>query len=214
MSQLPPADGHGDHLSPAPSDGAQDSSPAGVSGPVDGTPGACQALSNVDRVAHAHARALWSGLLEPGQAGDLTEAELGRGWTVAQCWRGTDPEADRAAEQAEQLLWVRRPDVMQRYDCLTAVGADHIEATLRVAPSLDRPAPSDSSKSTPGGGHSGPNTTTDGGPDSATSAHACRGAGQRPLTVHDLEGSAWPEAVASPVAAPMPVGVSAGPRGR
>ncbi len=30
---------------------------------------------------------------------------------------------------------------MQRYDCLTAVGADHIEATLRLAPSLDRPAP-------------------------------------------------------------------------
>jgi hypothetical protein len=99
------------------------------------------ALSGADLAAYRQARALWSGLLDPGQAGGLSEAELGRAWTVAQCWRDVDPEGERVAELAERELWDRRPDVMQRYDCLTAVGADYIEATLRVAPSLDRPAP-------------------------------------------------------------------------
>ncbi len=99
------------------------------------------ALSSADLAACRQARSLWSGLLDPEQGGGLSEAELGRARTVAQCWRDVDPEAERAAELAEHELWNRRPDVMQRYDCLTAVGADHIEATLRVAPSLDRPAP-------------------------------------------------------------------------
>jgi hypothetical protein len=99
------------------------------------------ALSGADLAAYRQARALWSSLLDPEEAGGLSETELGRAWTVAQCWRDADPAAERAAELAEHELWDRRPDVMQRYDCLTAVGADHIEATLRVAPSLDRPAP-------------------------------------------------------------------------
>jgi hypothetical protein len=120
-------------------------------GSVHGVPGAATAeetsagdrlaLSGPDRAAYRQARALWSGLLDPEQAGGLSEAELGRAWTVAQCWRDVDSEAERAAEFAEPELWDRRPDVMQRHDCLTAVGADYIEATLRVAPSLDRTAP-------------------------------------------------------------------------
>jgi hypothetical protein len=114
----------------------------GCAAAADGTAaGDRLALSGADLAACRQARALWSGLLDPEQAGGLSEAELGRAWTVAQCWRDVDPEAERAAELAEHELWDRRPDVMQRYDCLTAVGADHIEATLRVAPSLDRPAP-------------------------------------------------------------------------
>jgi hypothetical protein len=145
MTELRPADRDGEEHRPdrrgeqreAPRGGALGAPDEGETAAGDGL-----ALSVPDRVAHAQARALWSALLDPGQAGGLSEAELGRAWTVAQCWRSVDPKAERAADLAEQQLWNRRPDVMQRYGCLTAVGADHIEATLRVAPSLDRPAPS------------------------------------------------------------------------
>jgi hypothetical protein len=53
-------------------------------------------------------------------------------------WRkvgGTSIASDRALQRLREL----RPDVMDRYDRLTADGVDPIEAMRRVAPFMDRP---------------------------------------------------------------------------
>ena len=154
------------------------------------------ALSASDRAAHCQARALWSGLLDPEQAAGLSEVELGRAWTVAQCWRNVDPEAERAAELAEHELWYRRPDVMQRYDCLTAVGADHVEATLRVAPSLDRPAPATGHRSDRPGTGSRTSAETKDADHQVTVGGLLQRHLPEPITGHDLT---------EPLASPTPV---------
>jgi hypothetical protein len=184
MSELRSADRNGDEHRRDRRDEARQNLTAPGSADENGT-AVAQELprSNPDRAAHDQARALWRGLLNPAEAGVLSEVELSRAWTVAQCWRGVDPEADRAAAQAERELWHLRPDVMQRYDCLTAVGADNIEATLRVAASLDRPAPTGNS--------------------------SARGVAPQPFTVHDLQAPlpSFTSAASLPTAMPAVVGV-------
>ena len=186
MTELRRADGHG---------GEHDRQGEEREGSVRGAPGAAAegtaagdrtALSGADRAAHRQGRALWSGLLDPQQAAGLSEAELGRAWTVAQCWRDVDPEAERAAELAEHELWDRRPDVMQRYDCLTAVGADPIEATLRVAPSLDRPAPAAGHKIDRPGTGSRLSAESGDGDQQVTVGRLLSRHLPEPITVHDL----------------------------
>ena len=199
MTELHPADRHdGEHRPDRQDEERERSVPgAGCAAAAEGTAaGDRLALSGADLAAYRQARALWSGLFDPEQAGGLSEAELGRAWTVAQCWRDVEVVAERAAELAEHELWNRRPDVMQRYDCLTAVGADHIEATLRVAPSLDQPTPATGHKiDRPGTGRRTSAETED-------ADHQVTVGGllswhlPEPITVHDLT---------EPLASPTPV---------
>ncbi len=73
------------------------------------------ALSGADMAACRQARVLWGGLLDPEQAGGLSDAELGRAWTVAQCWRDVDPEAERrGARRARALGPASRRDAALR----------------------------------------------------------------------------------------------------
>jgi hypothetical protein len=89
--------------------------------------------------ARAAARLQWSPVLDPRRRNDLNLADTGLAWAASQAWRTLDPEAQLASEYASQRLRELRPDVMARYDRLTADGLDDVEAMRRVAPFFDRP---------------------------------------------------------------------------
>jgi hypothetical protein len=89
--------------------------------------------------ARAAARLQWSPVLDPRRRNGLNLADTGLAWAASQAWRTLDPEAQLASEYASQRLRELRPDVMGRYDRLTADGLDDVEAMRRVAPFFDRP---------------------------------------------------------------------------
>jgi hypothetical protein len=89
--------------------------------------------------ARAAARLQWSPVLDPRRRNGLNLADTGLAWAASQAWRTLDPEAQLASEVASQRLRELRPDVMARYDRLSAEGVDDVEAMRRVAPFFDRP---------------------------------------------------------------------------
>ncbi len=99
---------------------------------------AAAALRAGRRTAYASARLDWAPILDPRLRGRATLDEAGAAWARAQPWR-PDPEAERAAQLAEERLRELRPDVMDRYDRLRADGASPVDAMRRVAPSFDAP---------------------------------------------------------------------------
>lgn len=98
-----------------------------------------RALRAQQTAARSAARLQWSPVLDPRRRTGLNLADTGLAWAASQAWRATDPEAQRASEQAAQRLRALRPDVMARYDRLTASGLDEVEAMRRVAPFFDSP---------------------------------------------------------------------------
>jgi hypothetical protein len=89
--------------------------------------------------ARAAARLQWSPVLDPRRRNGLNLADTGLAWAASQAWRTLDPEAQLASDFASQRLRELRPDVMARYDRLTAEGVDDVDAMRRVAPFFDRP---------------------------------------------------------------------------
>jgi hypothetical protein len=87
----------------------------------------------------AAARVRWAPVLDDRLRSQTGVVDAGLAWAVAQGWRDTDPEAALASDRALERLRELRPDVMERYDRLTADGVDPIEAMRRVAPFMDRP---------------------------------------------------------------------------
>jgi hypothetical protein len=87
----------------------------------------------------AAARVRWGPILDARLCAQTGVVDAGLAWAVAQGWRDVDPEAALASDRALQRLRELRPDVMDRYDRLTADGVDPIEAMRRVAPFMDRP---------------------------------------------------------------------------
>ena len=87
----------------------------------------------------AAARVRWGPLLDTKLRAQTGVVDAGLAWAVAQGWRDVDPEAALASDRALERLREIRPDVMDRYDRLTADGVDPIEAMRRVAPFMDRP---------------------------------------------------------------------------
>jgi len=96
------------------------------------------ALRAQRQTAYGQARLSWSPVLDPRSRERSTVTETGAAWATAQAWR-PDPEAERVTTLAEERLHQLRPDVMDRYDRLTAEGADPVEAMRRVAPFFDQP---------------------------------------------------------------------------
>ncbi len=99
---------------------------------------AAAALRADRRTAYASARLGWAPILDPRLRGRAGVEEAGAAWARAQPWR-PHPEAERAAQLAEERLRELRPDVMDRYDRLRADGASPVDAMRRVAPSFDAP---------------------------------------------------------------------------
>ena len=89
--------------------------------------------------AHAAARLQWRPVLDPRRHDGLTLADTGVAWAATQAWREIDPEAQLASDRALDRLRQLRPDVMDRFDRLTADSLDPVEAMRRVAPFFDRP---------------------------------------------------------------------------
>lgn len=89
--------------------------------------------------ALAAARTQWAPVLDAHLRDRTGVVDAGLAWAVAQGWREVDPEAALASQRATERLRELRPDVMERYDRLTAQGLDEVEAMRRVAPFLDRP---------------------------------------------------------------------------
>ena len=89
--------------------------------------------------AHAAARLQWRPVLDPRRHDSLTLADTGVAWAATQAWREIDPEAQLASDRALDRLRQLRPDVMDRFDRLTADSLDPVEAMGRVAPFFDRP---------------------------------------------------------------------------
>jgi hypothetical protein len=87
----------------------------------------------------ASARVRWAPVLDDRLRAQTGVVDAGLAWAVAQGWREVDPEAALASDRALERLRELRPDVMDRYDRLTAGGVDPIEAMRRVAPFMDRP---------------------------------------------------------------------------
>ena len=87
----------------------------------------------------AAARVRWAPVLDDRLRAQTGVVDAGLAWAVAQGWREVDPEAALASDRALERLRELRPDVMDRYDRLTAGGVDPIEAMRRVAPFMDRP---------------------------------------------------------------------------
>ena len=87
----------------------------------------------------AAARVRWAPVLDDHLRTQTGVVDAGLAWAVAQGWREVDPEAALASDRALGRLRELRPDVMDRYDRLTAGGVDPIEAMRRVAPFMDRP---------------------------------------------------------------------------
>ena len=89
--------------------------------------------------AHAAARLQWQPVLDPRRRNGLGLADTGLAWAASQAWREVDPEAQLASDRALDRLRQLRPDVMDRFDRLTADSLDPVEAMRRVAPFFDRP---------------------------------------------------------------------------
>ena len=89
--------------------------------------------------SHAAARLQWKLVLDPRRREGMGLVDTGVAWAAAQAWRERDPEADLASERAQDRLRELRPDVMARFDRLSADGVEPIEAMRRVAPFFDRP---------------------------------------------------------------------------
>jgi hypothetical protein len=100
---------------------------------------AAAALRAQQTAARTAARLQWQPVLDPRRVGSLSLADTGLAWAAAQAWRPTDPEAELASTRAQDRLRELRPDVMSRFDRLTADGLEPVEAMRRVAPFLDRP---------------------------------------------------------------------------
>jgi hypothetical protein len=78
----------------------------------------------------AAARVRWAPVLDDRLRAQTGVVDAGLAWAVAQGWRDVDPEAALASDRALERLRELRPDVMDRYDRLTADGVD---------PIMDRP---------------------------------------------------------------------------
>ena len=90
--------------------------------------------------AHAAARLRWQPILDPRRQANLNLTDTGLAWFAAQPWRATEPEAQVATDRAQDRLRELRPDVMARFDQLTADGLEPLEAMHRVSPYFDLPA--------------------------------------------------------------------------
>ena len=104
---------------------------------------ATRALRAQQTGARNAARLHWQPVLDPRRAGHTSLADAGVAWASSQAWREVDPEAALASDRALDRMRELRPDVMERFDRLTANGpdqVDQVEAMRRVAPFLDRPA--------------------------------------------------------------------------
>ncbi len=98
------------------------------------------ALRAQRKASLAAARVQWAPVLDSRLRARTGVVDAGLAWAVAQGWREVDPEAALASERATERLRELRPDVMDRYDRLTADGVEPVEAMRRVAPFMDRPA--------------------------------------------------------------------------
>lgn len=98
-----------------------------------------RALRAQQTAARAAARMQWSPVLDSRRRTGLSLADTGLAWAASQAWCPLDPEAQRASDLATERLRELRPDVMARYDRLTATGLDQVEAMRRVAPFFDTP---------------------------------------------------------------------------
>lgn len=105
------------------------------------------ALRATHTAAHATARLQWEPVLGRRAAHPPDQQAAGLAWAASQPYRHTDPQAQLASDRATQQLRELRPDVMARFDRLTATGLDPVEAMRRVAPFMDAPA-----RHTPGQG--------------------------------------------------------------
>ena len=104
---------------------------------------ATRALRAQQTGARNAARLQWQPVLDPRRATGTSLADAGLAWASSQAWRDVDPEAALAGDRALERMRELRPDVMERFDRLTADGADQldqVEAMRRVAPFFDRPA--------------------------------------------------------------------------
>ena len=98
------------------------------------------ALRAERKASLAAARVQWAPVLDSRLRARTGVVDAGLAWAVAQGWREVDPEAALASDRATERLRELRPDVMDRYDRLTADGVEPVEAMRRVAPFMDRPA--------------------------------------------------------------------------
>ena len=98
------------------------------------------ALRAQRKASLAAARVQWAPVLDGRLRARTGVVDAGLAWAVAQGWREVDPEAELASDRATERLRELRPDVMDRYDRLTADGVEPVEAMRRVAPFMDRPA--------------------------------------------------------------------------
>ena len=98
-----------------------------------------RALRAQRATALAAARTQWAPVLDAHLRDRTGVIDAGLAWAVAQGWREVDPEAALASDRATERLRELRPDVMERYDRLTADGVEPVEAMRRVAPFMDRP---------------------------------------------------------------------------
>jgi hypothetical protein len=101
---------------------------------------ATAALRAQQTAARNTARLQWQSVLDRRRGAEATLGEAGLAWAASQSWREVDPEAALASDRALERLRELRPDVMARFDRLTADGLDEVEAMRRVALFLDRPA--------------------------------------------------------------------------
>ena len=97
------------------------------------------ALRAERKASLAAARVQWAPVLDSRLRARTGGVDAGLAWAVAQGWREVDPEAELASDRATARLRELRPDVMDRYDRLTADGVEPVEAMRRVAPFMDRP---------------------------------------------------------------------------
>ncbi len=123
--------------------------------------------------SHAAARLQWKPVLDPNRRSGMGVVDAGVAWAAAQAWREVDPEAAVATERAQDRLRELRPDVMARFDRLSADGVEPIEAMRRVAPFFDRPQARE--------GHTTlrPELSQAGGLLDAAAAHAAAGDAER-----------------------------------
>jgi hypothetical protein len=168
------------------------------------------ALRAQRKASLAAARVQWGPVLDSRLRARTGVVDAGLAWAVAQSWREVDPEAEAASDRATERLRELRPDVMERYDRLTADGLEPVEAMRRVAPFMDHPAarPGEHTARPPLEGQSsasrqhfidtgryldtdGADTSRAGAADTAASLDDRRGATTRPephlteATVHD-----------------------------
>ena len=101
---------------------------------------ATRALRAQQTGARNAARLQWQPMLDPRRAASTSLADAGLAWASSQAWRDVDPEAALAGDRALEQMRELRPDVMHRFDRLTADDVDQVEAMRRVAPFFDRPA--------------------------------------------------------------------------